>query len=97
MKKQTLLVMSVMALGFMVSGCTYQRTATSKSTHLDGTKVDYSQMDKYITAKTCYNRAKTNDASLSILESSKKAGITTVVYVDETITGDLICVIIYGE
>ena len=97
MKKQTLLLMSMLALGFIVSGCTYQRTATSQSTHLDGTKVDYSQMDKYITTKTCYSRTKTNDASLSILEAAKKAGITTVVYVDKTITGDLICVIIYGE
>ena len=97
MKKQTLLLTSLIVLGFSVSGCTYQRTATSRSTHLDGTKVDYSQMDKYITAKTCYNRTKTNDASLSILEASKKAGITTVVYVDETITDNLVCVVIYGE
>ncbi len=97
MRKQTLLAISMIALGLIVSGCTYQRTATSRSTHLDGTKVDYSQMDKYKTAETCYNRTKTNDASLSILEASKKAGITTVVYVDETATDDLVCVVIYGE
>jgi len=97
MKRHLLLLAGMIAVGLLVSGCTYQRTATSRSTHLDGTKVDYSQMDKYKTAKTCYSKTKANDASLSILEASKKAGITTVVYVDETITADLVCVVIYGE
>jgi len=97
MKRHLLLLAGMVTVGLLVSGCTYQRTATSQSTHLDGTKVDYSQMDQYKTAKTCYNRTKTNDASLSILEASKKAGITTVVYVDETITDNLVCVVIYGE
>ena len=97
MKKHISMLIMAVSIGLLVSGCTYKRTATSQSTHLDGTKVDYSKMDKYIKAKTCYNVTKTGDASLSILEASKKVGITKIVYVDKTITSNIVCVVVYGE
>jgi len=95
--KRLLYIASLLTVALLVSGCTYKRTSTSLSTHLDGTKVDYANMDKYKQAKSCYNYKKTGDASDSILEAAKKVGITKVVYVDRSITGDIACVIVYGE
>jgi len=95
--KSAILFASLIIMGLLVSGCTFKRTTTSPSTHLDGTKVDFSQMEKYKKAETCYDIKKTEDISISILEASKKAGISTVIYVDKTITGDIACVIVYGE
>jgi len=95
--KRAILFTSVIIIGLLTGGCTFKRTTTSPSTHLDGTKVDFTQMEKYKKAETCYDVKKTEDASISILEASKKADISNIVYVDRTITGDIACVIVYGE
>jgi len=97
MKRHLGLLIGLISVGLLIGGCTFKRTATSKSTHLDGTKVDFSKMEQYKKAETCYNYKKTEDASVSILEASQKAGISNVVYVDKSITGDIACVIVYGE
>jgi len=97
MKKNMSVIIGLITMGLLMGGCTFKRTATSPSTHLDGTKVDYSQMQEYKHVETCYNFKKTEDASVSILEVAKKAGIKEVVYVDKSVTGDITCVIVYGE
>jgi len=97
MKISLKLFMALAVSVLLMSGCTYKRTSTATSTHLDGTKVDFANMDKYKQAKLCYNYTKTGNASDSILDAAKKEGISKVVYVDRTITGDIACVIVYGE
>ncbi len=64
---------------------------------LDGSKVDYANMEKYKTSTSCTKVGSHEDSSLSVFETAKKAGISKVVYVDQSVTKDLVCVIVYGE
>jgi len=92
-----LAVSTIIFAGLLISGCTYKTTGTSKMTKIDGTKVDYSNMDKYISSRTCVQVGSREDSSLSVFEAAKKAGIKNIVYVDQTVTRNEVCVIVYGE
>jgi len=90
-------VVALVAALFMASGCTYKLSGTDSMTKLDGTKVDYSRMNKYKTATSCIDYGSRKDESISILEAAQKAGIKNVVYVDISTLDSKQCVIVYGE
>ena len=97
MKIRLSTILGLLAAGLVATGCSYKSAGTSKLTTLDGTKVDYSNMNKYKKAEICMELQSREDSSLSVFDGAKAAGITKVVYVDESYTGTERCVIVYGE
>jgi len=93
MKK--LIFLSLLGSILLSTGCTYKVSETSPSVTLDGTKVDYSNMEQYIKSEQCY--AIGSSGSTSIMQAAKKAGIIEIVHVDESREGNTICVIVYGK
>jgi len=92
MKRKIVFTISVFALLF--SGCSYRVSQTSNQVTIDGANVDYSDMSKYKKGEQCYDAR--SDGSMSILEAAKKAGITKIVHVDNTIDGSTHCSVVYG-
>ena len=90
-------LIALVSVLFMASGCTYKLSGTNSMTKLDGTKVDYSKMNQYKTAKSCIEYGSRKDESMSVLDAAQKAGITNVVYVDISTLDREKCVIVYGE
>ena len=97
MKIRLSTIVGIVVVGLLVGGCSYKRSGTANFTDLDGTKVDYANMSKYIKTEVCMDRSKREDSSLSVFEAAKKAGIKNVVYVDQSYTQTQLCVIVYGE
>jgi len=97
MKNNFSIFITLVSVVFMASGCTYKLSGTNSMTKLDGTKVDYSRMNQYKTAKSCIEYGSRKDESISVLEAAKTAGIKNVVYVDISTLDRQQCVIVYGE
>ena len=91
--KRTLLLSTLM-LAVIISGCTYKVAHTPDQVRIDGTKVDFSNLDQYKKVEQCYTRR--SEGTASIFEAAKKAGITQIVHVDESVKGDTYCAIVYG-
>ena len=97
MKNNFLITLAVTATVILGTGCTYKLSDTATSTKLDGTQVDYSKMDQYIKATSCFKVGNREDASLSILKAAQEAGISKVKYVDVSTLKLEKCIIVYGE
>ena len=97
MKRNFLVIVALLSVIVMASGCTYKLSGTNSMTKLDGTKVDYSKMNQYKTAKSCIKYGSRNDESISVLDAAQKAGIKNIVYVDISTLDREKCIIVYGE
>ena len=97
MKIKVSSLVGILAIGLLFSACSYKRSGTAGLTTLDGSKVDYAHMSKYKKSKTCRDVTTREDSSLSVFDGAKAAGITKVVYVDRSVNGTQLCIIVYGE
>jgi len=82
-------------IGLLTTGCTYKVSTTSNQVKIDGSKVDFSNMEQYTRVEQCYQVG--TEGTTSVVRAVQKAGIKYIVHVDYSIKGTEKCAIVYGK
>ena len=103
MKKK--LLASTLLATLALTGCSYKYTTTPASMTFDGTQTDYSKASQWKSATLCKGLDE-DGGDLSILDAAKKAGISKIKHIDNSLQYDKFlfwrynykkCITVYGE